>query len=381
MLDAGRDRRGRRSPGMLDTRGIPDPDLVIRTSGERGSPISCCGRRPTRSSSSCRTTGRISTRDASRRPSTNIARRDRRFGGLERQGQLRWPARERRLRAARERRDIRSDARRRGSFSAARPRRVVGARRAVLVGGLTFALFWLAAGLAILLEWTAMTRRTAADRCEACSALGLDRPCARLLAAVAALGLARSPGRGGARGLHGRRESARSLMGRRRLRLRAVLALAPTIVRDHPQAGVVGVLWLFAVVWTTDIAAYFAGRAVGGPKLWPRVSPKKTWSGVRRRPVAARRWPGALVALLGHRCGGPSAGVFARRPGLRRRLGFGQAGRSCRIRPEAALRRQGFGLRSSPATAASWIGSTRFWPVALFAALIAGVGRVNRRGV
>jgi phosphatidate cytidylyltransferase len=33
------------------------------------------------------------------------------------------------------------------------------------------------------------------------------------------------------------------------------------------------------VVWATDIGVYFAGRAIGGPKLWPRVSPKKTWAG------------------------------------------------------------------------------------------------------
>ena len=32
-------------------------------------------------------------------------------------------------------------------------------------------------------------------------------------------------------------------------------------------------------MWATDIAAYFAGRAIGGPKLMPRVSPNKTWSG------------------------------------------------------------------------------------------------------
>jgi phosphatidate cytidylyltransferase len=38
-------------------------------------------------------------------------------------------------------------------------------------------------------------------------------------------------------------------------------------------------LFLFAIVWVTDIAAYFVGRAFGGPKLWSAVSPKKTWSG------------------------------------------------------------------------------------------------------
>ena len=33
------------------------------------------------------------------------------------------------------------------------------------------------------------------------------------------------------------------------------------------------------VVWATDIGGYFAGRLIGGPKLWPQVSPKKTWAG------------------------------------------------------------------------------------------------------
>jgi phosphatidate cytidylyltransferase len=33
------------------------------------------------------------------------------------------------------------------------------------------------------------------------------------------------------------------------------------------------------VVWVTDIGGYFAGRGIGGPKLWPRVSPNKTWAG------------------------------------------------------------------------------------------------------
>ncbi|MGA9009357.1 MAG: phosphatidate cytidylyltransferase, partial [Xanthobacteraceae bacterium] len=38
-------------------------------------------------------------------------------------------------------------------------------------------------------------------------------------------------------------------------------------------------LFLFAVVWATDIFAYLVGRSIGGPLLWPRLSPNKTWSG------------------------------------------------------------------------------------------------------
>ena len=62
-----------------------------------------------------------------------------------------------------------------------------------------------------------------------------------------------------------------------------VIVLVPPLVRAHPNLGLVGLLWMFAVVWATDIAGYFTGRTFGGPKLWPRVSPKKTWSGFHRR--------------------------------------------------------------------------------------------------
>lgn len=58
-----------------------------------------------------------------------------------------------------------------------------------------------------------------------------------------------------------------------------VLLVAPLLLRRDPALGLVTMLFLFAIVWVTDIAAYFAGRAIGGPKLWPAVSPKKTWSG------------------------------------------------------------------------------------------------------
>ena len=57
------------------------------------------------------------------------------------------------------------------------------------------------------------------------------------------------------------------------------LLIAPAMLRSDPQWGLTALLFLFANVWATDIFAYFCGRAIGGPLLWPRVSPKKTWSG------------------------------------------------------------------------------------------------------
>jgi phosphatidate cytidylyltransferase len=59
----------------------------------------------------------------------------------------------------------------------------------------------------------------------------------------------------------------------------SVLLFGPVILRRDPALGFDAILFLFAVVWATDIAAYFAGRAIGGPKLLPAVSPNKTWSG------------------------------------------------------------------------------------------------------
>lgn len=47
---------------------------------------------------------------------------------------------------------------------------------------------------------------------------------------------------------------------------------------DEPH-GFAALLLIFAIVWSSDIAAYAAGRLIGGPKLWPSVSPNKTWSG------------------------------------------------------------------------------------------------------
>jgi len=50
-------------------------------------------------------------------------------------------------------------------------------------------------------------------------------------------------------------------------------------LRSDPSLGLTAVLFLLAVAWTTDTASYVGGRLLGGPKLAPRISPKKTWSG------------------------------------------------------------------------------------------------------
>jgi phosphatidate cytidylyltransferase len=56
-------------------------------------------------------------------------------------------------------------------------------------------------------------------------------------------------------------------------------------IRDH--LGMTAALWVFAMVWATDIGAYFAGRAFGGARLAPKISPSKTWSGLVGGMVAA----------------------------------------------------------------------------------------------
>lgn len=55
--------------------------------------------------------------------------------------------------------------------------------------------------------------------------------------------------------------------------------LASVAVRLDPLWGFAALMFVLLVVWVTDIGGYFAGRGIGGPKLWPRVSPKKTWAG------------------------------------------------------------------------------------------------------
>lgn len=60
----------------------------------------------------------------------------------------------------------------------------------------------------------------------------------------------------------------------------AAIMLAGLSLTQHlSQFGLVWMAWLILVVVASDVCGYFAGRILGGPKFWPRVSPKKTWSG------------------------------------------------------------------------------------------------------
>jgi phosphatidate cytidylyltransferase len=59
----------------------------------------------------------------------------------------------------------------------------------------------------------------------------------------------------------------------------AAAELASVLVRKDPAQGFAALFLVLLVVWAADIGGYFAGRGIGGPKLWPRVSPKKTWAG------------------------------------------------------------------------------------------------------
>jgi phosphatidate cytidylyltransferase len=75
-------------------------------------------------------------------------------------------------------------------------------------------------------------------------------------------------------------------------------ALSILFLRSQPL-GFALALWTLAIVWATDIGAYFAGRAIGGPKLAPAISPNKTWAGLAGGMIAAGI-VGALIAQFGH---------------------------------------------------------------------------------
>jgi len=146
-----------------------------------------------------------------------------------------------------------------------------------LTGGIPFLIAWLAATLTVYLEW----QRLLSD-----VRLGF-RLAAGALAIVAAALLANGAGVSsallalslGALAVSGLAED-----GRRRWAAAGVIYAGSLIVsvlalRFSYPFGQRAIGWLFAVVWGTDVTAYFAGRLIGGPRFAPIISPSKTWSG------------------------------------------------------------------------------------------------------
>lgn len=157
-------------------------------------------------------------------------------------------------------------------------------------GGNLFVVAWFAASLAVFWEWQRLVGGTAPRIrfCVGAVALALAAATARfdvaeafavvVLAALAQAGLA---GRGT------RIWAAGGMI------YAGLLIMAVTSLRFSFPFGSRAIIWLFATVWSTDVFAYFGGRLIGGPKLWRRISPSKTWSGTLTGFVA-----GALIGTF-----------------------------------------------------------------------------------
>jgi phosphatidate cytidylyltransferase len=78
-----------------------------------------------------------------------------------------------------------------------------------------------------------------------------------------------------------------------------IACIALIWLRADADFGRISLFWLLAVVWATDIGAYATGRTAGGPRLAPRISPNKTWSGFLGGTAAAAAGGGALAVAAG----------------------------------------------------------------------------------
>lgn len=164
-------------------------------------------------------------------------------------------------------------------------------------GGMWFRLLCVGIGAAVLYEWTSMTlpndsqpahRVVLSVLLGAVLVLLLTGAPASILLLVAAAGLVVGI-------VHAVVVKA-GVWPVAGLAYAALCAISLAMLRGSDADGLVVTLFLFAIVWSTDIFAYFVGRSIGGPKLAPSISPGKTWSGAIGGTVAAVV-AGLLVAL------------------------------------------------------------------------------------
>ena len=158
------------------------------------------------------------------------------------------------------------------------------------VDGWAFALFWGIAAIIVLWEWTTLVAgpayRLMFSSCGgAIAASGFVAWLGRPITALLMVGLGALAG-----AIFAPREQR--LWVTAGIGYAGIMLLSPMFLRADSGFGFAVIVVLFAVVWTTDILGYFAGRAFGGPKLLPAVSPKKTWSG------AIAGGLGAVIAAL-----------------------------------------------------------------------------------
>lgn len=163
---------------------------------------------------------------------------------------------------------------------------------ATWIGGFLFAAFWWLASIVVLWEWQRLVggeRLIVARVVAGAVALALAALWAlhdSIAGVVAALIL----GAAAVGWIAGGRQGIWAAAG---VLYAGALVASVGLLRVSPSFGMASILWLFAVVWGADIAAYFAGRLIGGPRLWPRVSPGKTWAG-----AIVGAFAGAVLGLM-----------------------------------------------------------------------------------
>jgi phosphatidate cytidylyltransferase len=164
-------------------------------------------------------------------------------------------------------------------------------------GGYVFAAMVAVAAAMMALEWDRMTGGSGRGSTTAVTMLTVAAALALALFGQAALALASVLAGAGAVALLAVRSGREPWMVGAGALYIGVPAIALLWLRVNPGDGREHVLWLLLVVWATDIGGYVSGRAIGGPRLAPRVSPGKTWAGLCGGVVAAAG-VGAIVGFL-----------------------------------------------------------------------------------
>lgn len=146
-------------------------------------------------------------------------------------------------------------------------------------GGFPFLFFWAVAALIVWYEWASVVRSEPRTTVIAIGAIALAIAAVLLslkMAFVACVAVVIG-GVACAFAANGNREAR--LWSASGLVYASLVFIPAVLLREDAKFGFLAIIWLYAVVWLTDIGGYFCGRFIGGPKLAPAISPKKTWSG------------------------------------------------------------------------------------------------------